>query len=129
MPWDDPDQYVKHSPLYFAGKLRRPPWSSPQAADPGSDQLLFALRSRNVESRRLPQRPLRPPNKSPPGRNGPLGRPLISAGRSAPSITRTSTGPLIASSLNPSWSCSTAKMVGSESSARRKAARTSDSKL
>jgi acylaminoacyl-peptidase len=53
MPWDDPDQYMKHSPLYFAGKFQTPTLVISAGRDPGSDQLLFALRSRNVESRRL----------------------------------------------------------------------------
>jgi dipeptidyl aminopeptidase/acylaminoacyl peptidase len=53
MPWDDPDQYVKHSPLYFAASFKTPTLVISAGRDPGSDQLLFALQSRQVECRRL----------------------------------------------------------------------------
>ncbi|MCU1232978.1 MAG: peptidase prolyl oligopeptidase active site domain protein [Candidatus Solibacter sp.] len=53
MPWDDPDQYVKHSPLYFAAHFQTPTLVISTGRDPGSDQLVFALQARNVESRRL----------------------------------------------------------------------------
>jgi acylaminoacyl-peptidase len=53
MPWDDPDQYRKHSPLYFAGNFKTPTLVIAGDGDPGSEQLLFALRTRNVECRRL----------------------------------------------------------------------------
>ena len=36
MPWDDPDQYVKHSPLYFAGNFKTPTLVISAGRDPGS---------------------------------------------------------------------------------------------
>jgi acylaminoacyl-peptidase len=50
MPWDDPEQYVKHSPIYFAGNFRTPTLVLAGDADPGAEELYFALQSRKVDS-------------------------------------------------------------------------------
>jgi acylaminoacyl-peptidase len=50
MPWDDPDQYVKHSPIYFAGNFRTPTLVIAGDVDPGAEELYFALQARKVES-------------------------------------------------------------------------------
>jgi dipeptidyl aminopeptidase/acylaminoacyl peptidase len=61
LPWEDPDQYVKHSPLYFASNFRTPTLVISQGDDPQSAALYFALQSRKIESAmvRLPATPLR----------------------------------------------------------------------
>jgi acylaminoacyl-peptidase len=50
MPWDDPEQYVKHSPIYFAGNFRTPTLVIAGDADPGAEELYFALQARKVDS-------------------------------------------------------------------------------
>jgi len=50
MPWDDPDQYVKHSPVFFAGNFRTPTLVIAGDPDPGSEELYWALQQRKVES-------------------------------------------------------------------------------
>ncbi len=50
MPWDDPEQYVKHSPIYFAGNFRTPTLVLADDTDPGAEELYFALQARNVDS-------------------------------------------------------------------------------
>jgi acylaminoacyl-peptidase len=50
MPWDDPDQYVKHSPIYFAGNFRTPTLVIAGDPDPGAEELFFALQARKVDS-------------------------------------------------------------------------------
>ena len=50
MPWDDPDQYVKHSPVYFAGNFRTPTLVIAGDRDPGAEELYFALQARKVDS-------------------------------------------------------------------------------
>ena len=50
MPWDDPDQYVKHSPIYFAGNFRTPTLVLASDPDPGAEELFFALQARKVDS-------------------------------------------------------------------------------
>jgi acylaminoacyl-peptidase len=61
MPWDDPDQYVKHSPIYFAGNFRTPTLVLADNPDPGAEELFFALQARKVDSAlvRL-EHPMRP---------------------------------------------------------------------
>jgi dipeptidyl aminopeptidase/acylaminoacyl peptidase len=56
-PWDDPDQYVKHSPIYFARNFQTPTLILAGEQDSESDELYFALRSRKVEAAlvRLPE--------------------------------------------------------------------------
>ena len=53
MPWDDPDQYVKHSPLYFAGNFKTPTLIIAGDRDPGARQLLFAMEARKIECKLL----------------------------------------------------------------------------
>jgi dipeptidyl aminopeptidase/acylaminoacyl peptidase len=53
MPWDDPDQYVKHSPIFFAGNFQTPTLVIAGKHDPESEELWFALRARKVESEML----------------------------------------------------------------------------
>jgi dipeptidyl aminopeptidase/acylaminoacyl peptidase len=48
LPWDDPDQYVKHSPVYFAGNFKTP--TLVLGDTPESDEIDFALRTRKVDS-------------------------------------------------------------------------------
>jgi dipeptidyl aminopeptidase/acylaminoacyl peptidase len=57
MPWDDPDQYIRHSPLYFAAGFETPTLILAGDRDPESDELYFALLQRKVESAlvRLPE--------------------------------------------------------------------------
>jgi acylaminoacyl-peptidase len=50
MPWDDPEQYVKHSPLFFAQNFKTPTLVLADGPDPESDALYFALQQRKVES-------------------------------------------------------------------------------
>lgn len=50
MPWDDPEQYVKHSPIYFAGNFKTPTLVMAGESDPGAEELFFALQARNVDS-------------------------------------------------------------------------------
>jgi acylaminoacyl-peptidase len=50
MPWDDPEQYVKHSPIYFAGNFRTPTLVLADDTDPGAEELYFALQARKVDS-------------------------------------------------------------------------------
>jgi dipeptidyl aminopeptidase/acylaminoacyl peptidase len=48
LPWDDPDQYVKHSPVYFARNFKTPTLVIGGGAAAG--ELDFALRARKVDS-------------------------------------------------------------------------------
>jgi dipeptidyl aminopeptidase/acylaminoacyl peptidase len=50
MPWDDPDQYVKHSPVYFAENFRTPTLVIAGDRNPGAEELYFALQARKVDS-------------------------------------------------------------------------------
>ena len=50
MPWEDPEQYWKHSPLYFAGNFKTPTLVMAGDRDPESEELYFALQARKVES-------------------------------------------------------------------------------
>ncbi len=50
MPWDDPEQYVKHSPLYFAANFATPTLVIDTGAGPGSESLFAALQARHVAS-------------------------------------------------------------------------------
>jgi acylaminoacyl-peptidase len=50
MPWEDAEQYTKHSPLYFASAFRSPTLVIAGEGDPGSEELYFALQSREVDS-------------------------------------------------------------------------------
>ena len=61
LPWDDPDQYVKHSPVYFAKDFKTPTLVIAEAQDPESQELFFALQARKVVSAllRMPE-PARP---------------------------------------------------------------------
>ena len=50
MPWNDPEQYWKHSPVYYAGAFRTPTLIIAGEHDDAARELHFALRSRKVES-------------------------------------------------------------------------------
>jgi len=50
MPWEDPDQYTKRSPLFFAGSFKTPTLVIAGDEDAGSQQLFFALQQRKVDS-------------------------------------------------------------------------------
>ncbi|HYW47307.1 MAG TPA: prolyl oligopeptidase family serine peptidase [Bryobacteraceae bacterium] len=49
-PWDDPDQYVPHSPIFFARNFRTPTLVLAGDPDPESQELYLALQARKVES-------------------------------------------------------------------------------
>lgn len=49
-PWEDPEQYVKHSPLYFAQNFKTPSLVIAAGPDAASDALYFALRERKVDA-------------------------------------------------------------------------------
>jgi len=50
MPWDDPDPYVKHSPIYFASNWKTPTLVLAGNPDPQSDEFYAALQERKVKS-------------------------------------------------------------------------------
>jgi len=50
MPWDDPEQYWKHSPVYFAKNFKTPTLVIAGEADVESEELYFALQNRKVDS-------------------------------------------------------------------------------
>lgn len=56
MPWDQPDQYVQHSPIYFARDFKTP--TLVIGDGPEAEEMEFALRMRKVDSAmvRLPAR-------------------------------------------------------------------------
>ena len=49
LPWEDSDQYVKHSPIYFAQNFKTPTLVLAGDPDPQADELYFALRARQVD--------------------------------------------------------------------------------
>jgi acylaminoacyl-peptidase len=50
MPWDDPEQYVRRSPVFFARNFETPTLVLAGDPDPESEEFYFALRARKVES-------------------------------------------------------------------------------
>ena len=60
MPWEDPDQYVKHSPISAAANFKTPVLILAGEHDPESDEFAFALRQRKVEAAvaRIPADPV-----------------------------------------------------------------------
>jgi acylaminoacyl-peptidase len=62
MPWEDPDQYVKRSPIYAAANFKTPVLILAREHDPESDELYFALRQRKVDAAmaRIPPGPAAP---------------------------------------------------------------------
>ncbi len=62
MPWEDPEQYWKHSPIYFAASFQTPTLILAGEHDPESDELYFALRQRKVKTAmvRIPSAPSAP---------------------------------------------------------------------
>jgi dipeptidyl aminopeptidase/acylaminoacyl peptidase len=48
LPWEEPDQYTRHSPLFFAGNFKTP--TLVMGDDVQSRELYFALEARHVES-------------------------------------------------------------------------------
>jgi dipeptidyl aminopeptidase/acylaminoacyl peptidase len=50
LPWDDPEQYVKHSPVFFAKSFKTPTLVIASPEDPQSDELYHALQARKVRS-------------------------------------------------------------------------------
>jgi dipeptidyl aminopeptidase/acylaminoacyl peptidase len=48
MPWDNPDQYVKHSPVYFAQNFKTPTLVLGDGS--AAEEMDFALRARKVDS-------------------------------------------------------------------------------
>jgi len=50
LPWDDPDRYVKHSPIYFAGNWKSPTLVLAGEHDAQSDEFYAALQLRKVNA-------------------------------------------------------------------------------
>jgi acylaminoacyl-peptidase len=50
LPWDDPDQYIKHSPLFFAQNFKTPALVIAPDGDAQARELWFALRARTTGS-------------------------------------------------------------------------------
>jgi dipeptidyl aminopeptidase/acylaminoacyl peptidase len=50
MPWDDPEQYAKRSPIFFAKNFKTPTLILAPAGDAGSEELYYALRARKVNT-------------------------------------------------------------------------------
>jgi len=50
MLWDDPDLYVKHSPIFFAQSFKTPTLLVAVDRDPQAEELYFALQQRKVSS-------------------------------------------------------------------------------
>jgi acylaminoacyl-peptidase len=50
LPWNDPAQYWRHSPLYFAAGFTTPTLILCRAGDPQGKELYFALQARKVDS-------------------------------------------------------------------------------
>lgn len=50
MPWENPEQYTKRSPLFFAQNFHTPTLVIAREPDLESDELYFALQARKVES-------------------------------------------------------------------------------
>jgi acylaminoacyl-peptidase len=50
MPWEDPDQYTRHSPVYFAGNFKTPMLVLAGESDLQADELYSALRARRVDN-------------------------------------------------------------------------------
>jgi acylaminoacyl-peptidase len=50
LPWEDPEQYVKHSPIFFGQNFRTPTLILAGEFDAGSQVLYDALRARKVET-------------------------------------------------------------------------------
>jgi acylaminoacyl-peptidase len=64
MPWENPDQYLRHSPVFLAAKFKTPTMVITGEADlrtpmAQSEELYFALKARKVESVlvRIPDEP------------------------------------------------------------------------
>jgi acylaminoacyl-peptidase len=53
LPWDEPELYVKHSPLFFAANFKTPTLVIAGEHDPQSDELYRALQARKVDSAML----------------------------------------------------------------------------
>ena len=49
-PWDDPEQYIKHSPLFFAANFKTPTLVLAGESDVESEEIYGALRQRGVKS-------------------------------------------------------------------------------
>jgi acylaminoacyl-peptidase len=49
-PWEDPDQYLKHSPVFFAPNFKTPTLVLAGDRDLESEELFAALRLRNVKT-------------------------------------------------------------------------------
>ena len=50
MPWADPEQYTRHSPIYAAGAFKTPALIVAEANDPSAQELYAALRWQRVRS-------------------------------------------------------------------------------
>ena len=50
MPWDDPDQYTRRSPIFFAKNFKTPTLILAGEGDAESEELYFALRARKVKA-------------------------------------------------------------------------------
>jgi acylaminoacyl-peptidase len=50
MPWEDPEQYQRHSPIYFAQNWKTPTLVLAGQPDPQADEFFAALQQRKVDS-------------------------------------------------------------------------------
>jgi acylaminoacyl-peptidase len=50
LPWEDPDQYAKHSPIAFAQSFKTPTLVIARGPDAQAGELYFALQTRKVDS-------------------------------------------------------------------------------
>jgi acylaminoacyl-peptidase len=50
LPWEDPEQYVKHSPIYFAQNWKTPTLVLAGDPDPQAEEFYSALQQRRVDS-------------------------------------------------------------------------------
>jgi dipeptidyl aminopeptidase/acylaminoacyl peptidase len=50
LPWDDPDQYAKHSPIYFAQNWKTPTLVLAGSPDAQADEFYSALQARKVDA-------------------------------------------------------------------------------
>jgi len=50
LPWENPEQYTKRSPLFYAQSFQTPTLVIAREPDPESEELYFALQARKVES-------------------------------------------------------------------------------
>ena len=71
MPWENPEQYTRHSPLFYAQSFQTPTLVIAGEPDPESQELYFALQARKVESELVRMRGPGVPSQGVPGQRTP----------------------------------------------------------